>query len=257
VLSAETMTPNFNKLNPITGMKRLFSANAGVEGIKATLKSALFAYLAWTAIQANWDDLMTLGFKHTGAVFVVIGTILHQMSLKVAIAWLILSALDYAYQRKQIDKQLRMTKQEIKQEMREMEQSPEMKGQMARRRRALSRGRMMEAVKTADVIITNPTHFSIAISYEAGKMHAPKVVAKGQDLVALKIREIAKEHRVPIVPNAPLARQLYKKCEVEDFVPREMFQAVAEVLAYVYRTMGRTGRVSFTQSEENLILATC
>jgi flagellar biosynthetic protein FlhB len=150
-----------------------------------------------------------------------------------------LAGIDYYFQRKQVDKQLRMSKQEVKQEMKEMEQSAELRGAIARKRRALSRSRMMEAVKKADVIVTNPTHFSIAIKYESGKMYAPQVVAKGADLVALKIREIAKEHKVPIVPNPPLARQLYKKCEVGDFVPREMFQAVAEVLAYVYRTMNR------------------
>jgi flagellar biosynthetic protein FlhB len=237
VLSGETLSPNFNKLNPFNGIKRLFSASAFVDGAKATIKSALFGYLAWTAIQAHWNDIISLGWTSTGATLSTLGTILHQIFVKVGIAWLVLASLDYFFQKKQVDKQLRMTKQELKQEMREMEQAPELKMAMSRRRRALSRGRMMEAVKKADVILTNPTHFSVAIKYEPGKTHAPQVVAKGQDLIALKIREIAAEHRVPIVPNPPLARKLYKDCEIGDFVPRELFQAVAEVLAYVYRTI--------------------
>jgi flagellar biosynthetic protein FlhB len=130
-----------------------------------------------------------------------------------------------------------MTKQEVKQEYKEMEQSAELKGAIAQRRRRLSKMRMAEAVRNADVIVTNPTHFSVALKYDTKKMHAPMVVAKGADVLAFRIREIAKENRVPIVPHPPLARQLYKKCEIGDYVPRELFQAVAEVLAYVYRTI--------------------
>lgn len=237
VLSGETLTPNLNKINPLSGIKRLFSATAAVDGVKALLKSLLFSYLAWTAIQSQWASIISLGTSGPYGTVVVIGGLLHQIFLRIAIAWMVLAGLDYFFQKKQVDKQLMMTKQELKQEMKEMETSPEVKGAMARRRRALSKARMMEAVKSADVIVTNPTHFSVAIKYETGKMYAPQVVAKGQDLIALKIREIAKEHRVPIVPNPPLARQLYRQCEIGDFVPRDLFQAVAEVLAYVYRTV--------------------
>jgi flagellar biosynthetic protein FlhB len=244
VLSTESLTPNLGKLNPLNGIKRLFSPVAAVDGIKATLKSALFGYLAYSAIQSHWNDLVTLGWGTMGMTLSVIGTILHQMFLRVSVAWLALAGLDYYFQRKQTDKQLRMTKQEVKQEMREMEQAPELRGAMNRKRRQLSKRRIRDAVAMADVIVTNPTHFSVAIQYQAGKMHAPQVVAKGQDLVAFKIREFASEFKIPIVPNPPLARQLYKMCEVGDFVPRDMFQAVAEVLAYVYRTMNRNKRKS-------------
>jgi flagellar biosynthetic protein FlhB len=240
VLSGQALSPNFEKLNPLNGVKRLFSATAGVEGVKALLKTVLFATIAWTTIQANWNDLLSLGYAKPTTMFTVIGSVMHSIFLRVAIAWLVLAAIDYYFQRKQVDKQLRMTKQEIKQEMREQEVAPELKGFIARRRRAISRTRMMEAVKKADVIVANPTHFSIAIQYDPKSMYAPKVVAKGQDLIALKIREVAAENKVPIVPNPPLARQLYKKCEIGDYVPRDLFQAVAEVLAYVYRTMKRT-----------------
>jgi flagellar biosynthetic protein FlhB len=243
VASAQSMTPNFQKLNPLNGVKRLFSPVAGVEGLKAVLKTSLFTYLAWTTIRSNWNDILSLGWGRPATMFGVVGNVMHQIFLRVAISWLALAALDYYFQRKQVDKQLRMTKQEVKQEMREMELAPELKGFIARRRRAISKARMMEAVKKADVIVTNPTHYSVAIQYDSKKMHAPRVVAKGQDLIALKIREVAAESKVPVVPNPPLARQLYKRCEIGDFVPRELFQAVAEVLAYVYRTMRRT-RVS-------------
>jgi flagellar biosynthesis protein FlhB len=237
VLSAETLTPNLNKLNPVQGLKRLFSARSFVEGGKATFKFVVFGYLAWITIQAHWDELLSLAWTQTPTALSTVGDLLYQILMKISIAWIILAVADYIFQRKQTEKQLRMTKQELKQEMKEMEQSPELRMAMAQRRRKMSKGRMMDAVKSADVVITNPTHFSIAIKYEAGKMYAPQVVAKGQDLIALRMREVAKENRVPIVPNPPLARQLYKKCEVGDFVPRDLFQAVAEVLAYVYRTI--------------------
>lgn len=236
VMSGEALKPNFNKLNPLQGFKRMFSAQATVEGVKATIKSLLFGYLAWSCIQARWDDLVALAGSPAYVMLGTIGEVLHTILIRVGIAWLILAAADYLFQRKQTEKQLKMTKQEVKQEMKEQEQSPELRMAMMRARRRNSK-RMMQAVRDADVIITNPTHFSVAIKYEVGKAYAPQVVAKGQDLIALRIREIAKESGVPIVPNPPLARQLYKKCEIGDFIPRELFQAVAEVLAYVYRTV--------------------
>ena len=236
VLSGEALTPNLNKLNPLNGFKRLFSTQATFEGIKATIKSFAFGYLAYTVVQARWDEIVSLSWTDTGASIATVGSIMHQIFMKVGVAWLVLAALDYFIQRKQVDKQLKMTKEEVKQEMKDQEQSVEVRTAMARARRRMGK-RMMAAVKTADVIITNPTHFSVAIKYEPGKMFAPQVVAKGQDLIALKIREIAKENRVPIVPNPPLARQLYKKCEIGDFVPRDLFQGVAEVLAFVYKTI--------------------
>ncbi len=236
VLSTEALTPSFNKLNPLNGLKRMFSAMATMEGAKATAKSAIFGYIAWATIQSRWDELIGLSWADPRVALAATGSLIHQIFLRVAIAWLALAAFDYFFQRKQVNKQLRMTKEEIRQEMKEQEQSPELRMAMARARRKLSR-RVAQAVAGADVIVTNPTHYSVAIKYEPGKMHAPQVVAKGQDFLAMRIREIAKEHRIPIVPNPPLARQLYKKCEIGDFVPRDMFQAVAELLAYVYKTI--------------------
>lgn len=236
-LSGEALSPSLSKINPFTGFQRLFSARAGMEGVKALIKSALFVYLAWTVVGGRWDDILNLSSLPALGAVSVLGSILQSILLRVGIAWLALAAFDYWFQRKQVDKQLRMTKDEVKREFREMETSPELKAAMAQRRRRLSKGRVAQAVREADVVITNPTHYAVAIQYDREKMHAPQVVAKGVDYMAIRIREIAAEAKVPLVPNPPLARQLYRKCEIGDFVPREMFQAVAEVLAYVYSTL--------------------
>lgn len=237
VLSAETLSPRLDKLNPMQGLKRLFSMAATFEGLKAAAKSFLFGLLAWTTVQAHWTELVNLSWTTTAGAMASIGGLLHAIFLKVAVAWLLLAALDYFYQRKRTQKQLMMTKDELKREMKEGETSPELKSAQAQRRRRLAKGRMMDAVRTADVIITNPTHYSVALKYDAGKMHAPMVVAKGADYVALRIREVGAEHRVPVIPEPPLARALFRQCEPGDFVPPELFQAVAEVLAHVYRTI--------------------
>lgn len=237
VLSGEAMSPKFEKINPLAGFKRLFSVASTVEGLKASAKSFLFGWLAWTSVRSSWGELVNLAWTTPAAAMATVGSLMHAIFLKVAIAWLMLATLDYVYQRHRTRKQLMMTKEELKREMKEAETSPELKSAQAQRRRRMSKGRMMDAVRTADAIVVNPTHYSVAIKYEAGQMHAPMVVAKGADYLALKIREVAAEHRIPVVPEAPLARALYRQCEVGDFVPRELFQAVAEVLAHVFRTV--------------------
>ncbi|HRI42733.1 MAG TPA: flagellar biosynthesis protein FlhB [Fimbriimonadaceae bacterium] len=242
VLSAESMAPSLEKLNPIQGFKRLFSARAGVEALKTIAKSLLFGYIAYSAIAGRWEEVVGLAWLTPPAAASHVGEILHTVLLRVSLVWLGLAILDYLFQRKQIDKQLRMTKDELKREMKDQETSPELKMVMAQRRRKLAKGRMMDRVKEADVVITNPQHYAVAVKYERSSMHAPMVVAKGADYLALRIRETAQGARVPIVPNPPLARALYKKCEVGDFVPRDLFQAVAEVLAYVYRTLRKVRR---------------
>lgn len=237
VMSGESMSPSLAKINPLTGFQRLFSLRSNMEGVKALLKSGLFAYLAWSVVQGRWSDILNLSSLPPLSAVSVVGSILQTILLRVGLAWLALAAFDYWFQRKQTDKQLRMTKDEVKREFREMETSPELKAMMAQRRRKLSKSRVAQAMKEADVVITNPTHFAVALKYDREKMHAPQVLAKGMDYMALRIRQLAADERIPIVPNPPLARQLYKKCDVGDFVPRELFQAVAEVLAYVYSTL--------------------
>jgi flagellar biosynthetic protein FlhB len=242
VFSPEALAPNFAKMNPLEGFKRMLSSRGAFETGKAALKAILFGYLAYSAIMSRWSDVSHLGFLNTMGGLQAIGEIMRTMALRIAIVWAILAGADYYFQRKQTNKGLMMSKQEVKQEHKESEGSPEVKMARHRRRHKLRRQRMRQAVQAADVVVTNPTHFAVAIQYSPTKGHAPIVVAKGQDLVAARIREFAKEAKVPIVANPPLARALHKQCEVGDFVPRELFQAVAEVLAYVYKTLGRVRR---------------
>lgn len=237
VLSTESITPSFAKVNPLEGFKRLFSSKAVFDAAKASLKAGLFGYLVWSEITSHWPNLMGLSWLTPQASMAAVGAMLKGICIKVGVSWLVLAAVDYFFQRKQVDKQLKMTKQELKQEYKEAESSPELKAAQHRRRRQLSKGRMMAAVAQADVIVTNPTHYAVAIAYDREKHAAPVIVAKGLDLMAARIREVAAEHKVPLVPNPPLARALYKQCEIGDAVPKELFQPVAEVLAYVYRTL--------------------
>jgi flagellar biosynthetic protein FlhB len=239
MLSAEPLAPKWEKIDPFSGMKRLFSARVFVEGLKAAIKAGLFGWLAWSVITSDWDRLTRLSVLPPYQAAGEVGLMLHRIVWRIAAVWLVLAALDYMFQRKQTNKQLRMTKDELKREMKEMETSPELKMAQHRRRQKLIKGRLSESVKKADVIVTNPTHYAVAIQYERSKMHAPIVVAKGQDYLAIKIREIATQNKVPIVPNPPLARKLYRQCEVGDFIPRDLFLPVAEVLAFVMEGVKR------------------
>lgn len=240
--SPEAMKPSFQKLNPMNGFKRLFGKPALFDAFKGIVKLFLFSFLVYTSLLAHWQRLAMIWTLTPADSFGVIGEVARTVSLRVGIAWLALAAVDYMFQRQQVLKQLKMTKEEVKQEYKDAETSPELKGAMARRRRQIMKMRTSQAVKSADVIITNPTHFAVAIQYDAAKNHAPVVVAKGVDHLALKIREMATEAKVPIVENVPLARALYKQCEIGDFVPRELFGGVAEVLAYVYRSVKKVRR---------------
>lgn len=237
VLSGQALAPKWEKLDPIKGVKRMFSARSFAEGAKATFKVAVFGWIAFDAIARDWDKFAGLmALTPLGAVGAV-GGIVHGVLLRIAAVWLALAGVDYLFQRKQVEKQLRMTRDELKREMKEMEGSPEVRAARFERRRRMSKGRLDARIAQADVVLTNPTHYAVAVVYDRSRMHAPQVIAKGQDYLALRIREMAMEQRVPIVPNPPLARALYRQCEVGDFVPRELYQAVAEVLAYVYRTL--------------------
>ena len=244
VLSGEALMPSFAKINPFEGFKRLFSSRALFDGAKAAVKAGLFGYIVWSAISSNWGNLMGLSWLTPKMAMVTVGLLLKSIALKVGICWIVLAALDYFFQRKQVDKQLKMTKEELKQEMKDSETSPELKAAQHRRRRQLSRASMQQAMKAADVVVTNPTHYAVAIACDPEKHAAPVVVAKGADILAAKIRELASENKIPLVPNPPLARALYKKCEIGDAVPKELFQPVAEVLAYVYKTLKRMRKMT-------------
>jgi flagellar biosynthetic protein FlhB len=245
VLSGQALTPNFQKLNPLTGMRRFVSRISAFEAAKAIGKTILFGSMAYLTIRGSWGDLTHLSVLPPREGVAVAAGIARTMAIRIAMVWMALAGIDYFFQRQQVERQLRMTKEEVKREMRELETSPEVKAVRNMRRRRLMR-RLREAVRTADVVITNPTHYAVALKYEPGRHHAPMVVAKGADYVAARIREEAVDANVPLVPNPPLARALYRQCEVGDFVPRELFQAVAEVLAYVYRTLKKVPRAGGT-----------
>ncbi|MCW5939350.1 MAG: EscU/YscU/HrcU family type III secretion system export apparatus switch protein [Fimbriimonadaceae bacterium] len=235
--SGQPMVPDFKRIDPFQGFKRLLSRRSFFDGFKALAKLALFVMIAWGAVAADWHRVLSIGGLSGGQAATVVAELAHTIVVRVAGAWLAIAALDYAFQRHQTNKQLMMTKDEVRREMKEQEGSPEVKMVQSQRRRRLAKGALASNLKKADVVVTNPTHYAVAVAYERDKHHAPIVVAKGADFLALRIRELAKDLAVPVVENRRLARSLYNKCEVGDFVPRELFGPVAEILAYVYKTL--------------------
>src|SRR3712207_4039056 len=236
--SLKAAAPDPKRINPIQGAKQLLSPNALVEGTKSVVKVSIVAAIVAAALVPDLPTLGTLvGMTPIQLADHLVGEIMG-IAQRAAVAYLFIGVADVAWQRYRHEKQLKMDKQEVKEEMKQQSLPAEVK--MAQRRRAMeqTRARMMAAVPEADVVVTNPTHFSVALKYESGKL-APEVVAKGQDLIALRIREIAREHGVPIVPDPPLARALHKNVEVGRAIPEDLYAAVAQVLAYVYRIAGR------------------
>ena len=241
-VTAEALSPKWDRINPLSGLKRLFSLRGTVELVKGIAKMAIVGGICYSTIRDAVDGgmlgIVGASLSHTIGMA---GALLWQIGLRVAIALLILAVADYAYQRYDHEKNLRMSASEVKQEMKDTDGDPYTKARVRRIQREMSKRRMMKDVPKADVVITNPTHFAIALIYEStpGKPSAPKVVAKGQDFIAQQIKELAREHKVPIVENKPLAQQLYKTVEIGQEIPGELYEAVAQVLAFVYRTYGR------------------
>lgn len=239
MFTAEPLAPNWARLNPLAGFARLFSRRAFVEATKTLLKVLLIGWLAFSAVRADAAMLLRTGEIDPLMVLMLVGQLVYKMAWRVGLAMLVLAVLDYGFQRWEYEKSLRMTKEEVKQEMKQTEGDPQVKSRIRARQQAIARRRMMQAVPKADVVVTNPTHYAVALQYDAQKMAAPVVVAKGMNLLALRIREIAQKHGVPIVENPPLAQSLYRLVEVGQQIPPELYQAVAEVLAYVYRLRRR------------------
>ncbi len=229
------LKPKFNKLNPIKGFKRIFSMRAIVELIKSIAKLSIIVLVVYNIVK---DELLQIyllfdyGLAYSVAFF---SSLALKMGLSVGSVFIILGILDLVYQRWKHTKDLKMSKQEIKDEYKQSEGNPEIKGKIKSKMREAAMRRMMQDIPSADVIITNPTHFAVAIKYDNNIGGAPKVVGKGQDILAFKIREIAKEHDIPIVENKPLARALYANVEIGYEITPDLYQAVAEVLAYVYK----------------------
>jgi len=239
MFSSESLIPKFDKLNPISGLKRLVSVRGLVELAKSIFKLSIIAYVVTSVLISDYPTLLALGkagmaeTKSVGLLVSTIGAIAFKIMLRVVLILLILAILDYLYQRWQHEQDIRMTREEMREEMKRTEGDPEIRRRIRTVQRELSMARMMKEVPEADAVITNPTHIAIAIKYEYETMDAPYVVAKGERQVALKIREIAVENGIPTIENPPLARALYKNAEVGEAIPMEFYQAVAEVLAYV------------------------
>lgn len=234
LLSFDVIKPKFEKLNAINGIKQLVSQRSIVEFIKGLLKIIIVAWVCSSIIQSHFRQLMELNQMGFGAAWKLIFDLIMQLTFALVVIMILIGLGDWRYQIYQLMKQLRMTKQEIKDEFRNTEGNPQIKRKIRQMGQQMARSRMMQSVPEADVIITNPTHISIAIKYDPDETPAPYVLAKGADHIAFKIREVATEHGIPIIENKPLARTLYKVVEVEDMIPPELFIAVAQVLALVF-----------------------
>jgi flagellar biosynthesis protein FlhB len=233
--SVQAMAPKLERIDPIAGFGRMFSVNSLVELAKSLLKFILLALIAWACWLAERNGLMALGLADVGSG-IAAGL---SMTLR-AFAWLsagllLIAALDAPFQLWEYHKNLRMTRQEVREELKESEGRPEVKAKIRRVQQEMARRRMMDQVPKADVVVTNPTHYAVALRYTAGKMRAPRVVAKGADVLALAIRELARQHRVPLVEAPPLARALYRSTELDAEIPVNLYAAVAQVLSYIYR----------------------
>ena len=228
------LEPKFNKLNPITGMKRFISLNALVELSKALLKFGLVASTLYFTIALQIDDFMMLGSMPLKPALVKSGELIAISSLIVAASLIIIALIDVPYQKHSYNEKMKMTKQEVKEEMKDMEGNPQVKRKIRQRQMEMAAGRMLEKVKDADVVVTNPEHFSVALAYDPNSDGAPIVVAMGVDHLAFRIREEAKNHGVTIFPAPPLARALYYTSEVDQPIHHDLYIAVAQVIAYVF-----------------------
>jgi len=235
MFTSEPLQMKLERINPLEGAKRIFSKRALVDLFKSIMKIIVVGYTTYSVIWNNKDKLLSLYQYDLIGILSIIGKLMVELGIKAALLFIVLSVVDYLYQRFDYEKNLRMSKQEIKEEFKKTEGDPLIKGKIKERQRQMAMSRMMQAIPQADVVITNPTHFAVAIMYKPNEMNAPKVVAKGMDYIALKIKEIAKENEITIVENRWLARSLYYQLEINDYIPAELYQAVAEVLAYVYR----------------------
>jgi flagellar biosynthesis protein FlhB len=239
LFSTEAIQFKLEKIDPIKGFKRIFSVRSLVELLKSILKITFVGGIAFTVLWQRIEEILYLSQKHIGDALVLIASITLQLGVFCSIGLLFLAVLDYFYQKYDFEKNIRMSKQDIKDEHKNIEGDPLIKSKIKQRQREMAMQRMMQEVPNADVVITNPTHYAIALKYDEEKYDAPYVVAKGVDFLAQKIKLIAKENEVITVENRSLARALYSQAEIGDTVPEEFFKAVAEILAFVYRSKNK------------------
>ncbi|MBQ9136067.1 MAG: flagellar biosynthesis protein FlhB [Lachnospiraceae bacterium] len=238
-ITTQPLKPKFNKLNPISGFKRILSVNSLVELAKAILKIILIGFIVYNFIKDKWSYLYLLYDMPLMQAIQLAGELVTDLGIQISAVYAIIAFGDYIYQKYKFKNDMKMTKQEVKDEYKQQEGDPQVKGKIRSKMQEASRRRMMQNLPKADVVITNPTHYAVAIQYDPEIADAPIVLAKGEDYMARKIKEVAKEHNIEIVENKPLARMLYANVEVGQVVPPELYQAVAEVLAFVYHLKGK------------------
>lgn len=231
----DAIKPSFGKLNPINGFKNMFSKKSLVELVKNLILISIIMFIAYNYIKDNFNKIMQIGNIYLPSLGVEVKSLLIGIFVKICVLLVVVAIIDYVVQYRLFQKEIRMTKQEIKEEYKQMEGDPQIKSKIKQKQREMSQRRMMQSVGDATVVITNPTHLAIAIKYNEGGMEAPKVVAKGADAIAIKIKEKAMESNVPIIENKPLARMIYETVDIDKEIPQDMYQAVAEILAMVYK----------------------
>jgi flagellar biosynthetic protein FlhB len=243
MLSTETLTPSFSKIDPIKGFRRLFALKSLAELAKNILKLIIVGTIAYYTVAAEVDNLIPLMHQSIWGILTYFGEVSFKIIFRTCWVLIILAALDYMYQRWEYERGLKMTKQEVKDEFKQTEGEPLVKARIRKLQREAARRRMMSKVPKADVVITNPEHIAVALLYEQSGMAAPVVVAKGAGYLAERIREIARGSEVPLVENKPLARILYRTVDIDQAIPENLYRAVAEVLAYVYGLKTRKAAV--------------
>ena len=234
-VSSKALIPKFNKLNPLSGIKNLVSKNAAMEFFKAVVKATLVGSVAFFVVAAEIDDVLMLPLLPVNEALTSTAYLILVTMIAIASSLVLIAAVDVPYQLWSYANKLKMTKQDVRQENKETEGNPEIKARIRQQQREMARRRMMAEIPNADVVVTNPTHYAVAIQYKNDSMRAPVVVAKGADAIALKIREIAAEHKVSVLESPKLARALYAHTDLGDAIPEALYAAVAEVLAYVYQ----------------------
>lgn len=232
--TAKPLKPKPGKINPLKGMKKLFSKDKIMELLKSVAKVGVLSYVVYDTLKDEYGLLFQFYRYEIGEAILTIGNLVINIGIKIAACFLAIAAVDYFYQKRKFAEDMKMTKQEIKDEFKNSEGDPQIKGKIRAKMREASQRRMMDSVPDADVVITNPTHLAVALKYDREASQAPIVVAKGADYVAQKIKDIARDNNVEIVENKPVARMLYYNVDLDQEIPPELYQAVAEILAYVY-----------------------
>ena len=235
LLIGEPLKPSLGKLNPLKGIKNMFSKRSLLELVKNLIVISIIAYIGYKFVADNYRNILGIGNLYFPTIGVEIKNLVMSIFTKITIVMIVLALIDYILQRRIFNKEMRMSKQEVKEEFKQMEGDPQVKNKIKQKQREMATRRMMQAVPDATVVITNPTHIAVALKYEEGGMNAPKVTAMGADNVAIRIKEIAKDSDVPIIENKPLARAIYDTLDIGSEIPGDMYQAIAEILALVYK----------------------